>query len=134
MPPAKTRPGLIDLLAVLLVTLALALPAPATAQEGGEPDEVTFSRDILPIFQRSCINCHRSQGVAPMSLQRYEDARRYARRIARRTEIRDRMGAMPPWYAEKDIGIQHYKNDPSLTDDEVAMIAQWVEDLSLIHI
>lgn len=128
MPPAKTRPGLIDLLAVLLVTLALALPAPATAQEGGEPDEVTFSRDILPIFQRSCINCHRSQGVAPMSLQRYEDARRYARRIARRTEIRDRMGAMPPWYAEKDIGIQHYKNDPSLTDDEVAMIAQWVED------
>lgn len=128
MSATKIRPGLTDVCSVLLVTFALALPAPVTAQEGGEPDEVTFSRDILPIFQRSCINCHRSQGVAPMSLQRYEDARRYARRIARRTEIRDRMGAMPPWYAEKDIGIQHYKNDPSLTDDEVAMIAQWVED------
>jgi hypothetical protein len=38
------------------------------------------------------------------------------------------MGAMPPWYAEKDIGIQHYKNDPSLTDTEIAMVAQWVEE------
>lgn len=115
-------------LATLLVLSALALPAPAVGQEGGEPNDVTFSRDIMPILQRSCINCHRSNGVAPMSLERYEDARRYARRIARRTEIRDRMGAMPPWYAEKDIGIQHYKNDPSLTDDEVAMITQWVAD------
>ena len=37
-----------------------------------------------------------------------------------KTAIRDRMGAMPPWYAEKDIGIQHYIDDPSLTDEELA--------------
>jgi len=125
---STTRLRVTDVITAPLLLFALALPAPAAAQEGGEPDEVTFHRDILPIFQRSCINCHRAQGVAPMSLERYEDARRYARRIARRTEIRDRMGAMPPWYAEKDIGIQHYKNDPSLTEDEIAAIAQWVED------
>ena len=27
---------------------------------------------------------------------------------------------MPPWYIEKDIGIQRYKNDVSLSDDEIA--------------
>ncbi|HBU57266.1 MAG TPA: hypothetical protein DEB33_05895 [Gemmatimonadetes bacterium] len=114
--------------ATFLTVSALAQPTVVASQEGGERNEVTFSRDIMPILQRSCINCHRSNGVGPMSLERYEDARRYARRIASRTEIRDRMGAMPPWYAEKDIGIQHYKNDPSLTDTEIAMIGQWVEE------
>lgn len=124
---SKTRPRVTDVITASLVLFALTMPAPTAAQEGGEPDDVTFHRDIVPILQRSCVNCHRSNGVAPMSLERYEDARRYARRIARRTAIRDRMGAMPPWYAEKDIGIQHFKNDPSLTDDEVSMIAQWVD-------
>lgn len=111
--------------AAAVAMLAACAATPAAAQEGGEPDNVTFSRDIAPIFQNSCVNCHRPNGVAPMSLVRYEDARRYAGRIARRTAIRDRMGTMPPWYVEKDIGIQHFKNDPSLTDDEIAMIADW---------
>ena len=34
---------------------------------------------------------------------------------------------MPPWYIEKNIGIQHYKNDPSLSDEEVAKIARWAD-------
>ena len=34
---------------------------------------------------------------------------------------------MPPWYIEKDIGIQQYKNDISLSDEEVAKIAQWAD-------
>lgn len=95
------------------------------AQEGGEPEVVTFSRDIAPVLQRSCVHCHRPNGVAPMALVDYSDVRRYARSIVRRTGIRDRMGAMPPWYVEKDVGIQHFKNDPSLSDDEIAMIAEW---------
>ena len=41
-------------------------------------------------------------------------ARRRARRIAARTAIRDRMGAMPPFFVEKDIGIHEFKDDPSL--------------------
>ena len=35
---------------------------------------------------------------------------------------------MPPWYVEKDIGIQHYKDDPSLSDEQVAAIATWVRN------
>ncbi len=34
---------------------------------------------------------------------------------------------MPPWYIEKTIGIQHYKNDPSLSDLELAKVAKWVD-------
>ncbi|MEM7416997.1 MAG: hypothetical protein AAF389_15925 [Gemmatimonadota bacterium] len=115
------------LIAFVALTAVLVAPSPATAQEGGERENVTYHRDIVPVLQRSCVNCHRSNGVAPMALTDYEDVRRYARRIVRRTAIRDRMGAMPPWYAEKDIGIQHFKNDPSLTDEEIGMIAEWAE-------
>ena len=89
--------------------------------------EVTFTKDIAPILQRSCQNCHRPGQVAPMSLLTYEEARPWARSMKARTAIRDKAGAMPPWYIEKNIGIQHYKNDPSLSDEEVAKIAKWAD-------
>jgi len=89
--------------------------------------EVTFTKDIAPILQRSCQNCHRPGQVAPMSLITYEDARPWARAMKQRTGLRDKAGVMPPWYIEKNIGIQHYKNDPSLSDEEVAKIAKWAD-------
>ena len=98
---------------------AAAAPAAAPA--------VTFTKDIAPILQRSCQNCHRPDQVAPMSLLTYEDARPWARAMSQRTGLRDKAGAMPPWYIEKNIGIQQFKHDPSLSDEEVAKIARWVD-------
>jgi hypothetical protein len=89
---------------------------------------VTFAKDIAPILQRSCQSCHRPDGGAPMSFISYEEVRPWARVIKLRTAIRDRMGAMPPWYAEKDIGIQHYKQDPSLSDLELAKTQAWADN------
>src|SRR5687768_1534627 len=89
--------------------------------------EVTFTKDIAPILQRSCENCHRADGVAPMSLVSYEEVRPWARAIKQRTGIGPRAGVMPPWYIEKNIGIQKYKDDPSLSDEEIAMIAKWAD-------
>jgi hypothetical protein len=89
--------------------------------------EVTFTRDIAPILQRSCQNCHRPDGVAPMSLITYEDVRPWARAIKTRTSIGPKAGVMPPWYVEKNVGIQKYKNDPSLSDLEIAKIAKWAD-------
>ena len=105
-----------------------AAEAQSTAQFASSDEAVTFSRDIAPILQRSCQTCHREGGVGPMPLQTYQQVRRYARRIKEKTQIRDRMGARPPWYVEKDIGIQNFKYDPSLSDEELATIASWVDN------
>ena len=79
-----------------LAAVGLAVPGTLEAQQGSADAEVTFSRDIAPILQRSCQNCHRPGGVAPMSLVTYDQVRRYGRRIKVKTGIRDRAGAMPP--------------------------------------
>ena len=88
-------------------------------------DEVTFHGDIQPILQRSCQNCHREGGVGPMPLVTYEQVAPFAGLIEYKTGLRDRAGAMPPWYMEKNIGIQGYKNDPSLSDSEIEAISEW---------
>ena len=117
-------------MAVLVPTIVgVVAPLQLGAQQTPAAAEaaVTFTKDIAPVLQRSCQNCHRPGQVAPMSLITYEETRPWARAIRQRTSIRDRAGAMPPWYVEKNIGIQQYKHDPSLSDDEVAKIAKWVE-------
>ena len=106
---------------------ALGLLAGPAAAQTPPPSDVTFSRDIVPILQRSCQTCHRPDGVAPMSLLTYEEVRPWARAIKQRTGIGPRAGVMPPWYIEKNIGIQHYKDDPSLSEAEIAKIAKWAD-------
>ncbi len=109
-----------------LVRPVLALPVLlASFAASGQPGEVTFHRDIEPILQRSCQNCHRVGGVGPMPLVTYEQVAPFAGLIEYKTGIRDRAGAMPPWYMEKNIGIQDYKNDPSLNDGEIEAISAW---------
>ena len=110
-----------------VVVVAVAGGARNTIAAQAPQGEVTFSKDIAPILQRSCQNCHRPDGVAPMSLVTYEDVRPWARAIKQRTSIGPRAGVMPPWYMEKNIGIQGFKDDPSLSDDEIAKIAKWAD-------
>jgi len=93
--------------------------------------EVTFHKDIEPILQRSCQSCHREGGVAPMPLVTYEQVAPFAGLIEFKTGLRDRAGAMPPWYVEKDIGIQDFKDDPSLSDAEIAAISTWARSGAL---
>src|SRR5688500_20039539 len=113
--------GIITVLALSTLTLR------ATSQVATPPAEVTFTKHIAPILQRSCENCHRPDGVAPRSLRAYEEVRPWARAIKQRTGLGPRAGVMPPWYVEKNIGIQKFKNDPSLSDSEVALIAKWAD-------
>ena len=71
--------------------------------------DVTFTKDVAPVLQRSCQRCHRPESVAPMSFLTYEEARPWARAIKEKTALRE----MPPWFIEKNIGIQEYKDDIS---------------------
>ena len=114
-------------------TIAFALvavfqvPGTAHAQTQAMPEQVTYAKHIAPILQRSCQNCHRPDGAGPMPLTTYEEVRPWARSIKTRVSVGPKAGVMPPWYVEKNIGIQEYKNDPSLSDREIALIAKWAD-------
>jgi hypothetical protein len=109
-----------------LGSAGLALPTlvllaglqPASAQQ------VTWASDVAPIVYNSCVECHQPEGIAPMSLLDYQTARRYARRMEAKVSARE----MPPWHVDKDVGIQGFKNDVSLSDNEIRTIVQWAED------
>src|SRR5437660_11561944 len=110
------------LLAASATGVSIVAQTPATPAA-----EVTFSKDISRILQRSCQECHHPDGVAPMSLVTYEDVRPWARAMKTRTALRSQRGAMPPFFVEKNIGIQKFKHDPSLSDEEVDKIARWAD-------
>ena len=109
---------------LIAAAVVAATPPSAAAQT---KDAVTFSKDIAPILQRSCQQCHRPNSVAPMPLLTYEEARPYARAMKARTALRDKRGAMPPWFIEKNVGVQHFKDDFSLSEVEIAKIATWAD-------
>ena len=79
-------------IAGLLLAAGLVAPATVRAQTPITVGEVTFTKDIAPILQRSCENCHRAEGVAPMSLTTYEEVRPWARAIKTRTGMGPRAG------------------------------------------
>ena len=86
-------------------------------------DQVTFTRDVAPILQEHCQVCHRPGTVAPMSLLTYEDVRPRAKAIKAKVVARE----MPPWFIDKNVGVQHFNNDTSMTDEEIATIVKWVD-------
>ena len=102
----------------------LAVPAWLGAADvsGGQP--VTFAKDIAPILQAKCQNCHRAGQMAPMSLVNYEEVRPWAKAIKQRVLTRQ----MPPWHIDPTIGVQKFSNDLSLSDTQIAAIAKWVDD------
>ncbi len=105
----------------------LAVPGVSVGQSAPADHEVTFTKDIAPILQRSCQHCHQPESVAPMSLITYDEVRPWARAIKMRTGMGPVAGVMPPWYVEKNIGIQEYQFDPSLSHEEVAKVAAWAD-------
>ena len=83
----------------------------------------TFTKDIAPILQEKCQECHRPGSLAPMSLVTYEETRPWAKSIKLRVMTRQ----MPPWHIDKTVGVREFKNDMSLSDEQIAAIAAWVD-------
>ena len=119
----RTRILHVGALATTTLATLLMTGATASAQTRTGTSAVTFSKDVAPIFQRSCLTCHRPGTMAPMSLQSYQDVRPWARSIKNKVMHRE----MPPWFVDRNIGIQKFKNDPSLSDQEIDTIVRWVD-------
>jgi mono/diheme cytochrome c family protein len=121
----KKRTYTSSLIVAAVVTIAVPLigyrPSPAAAKTHRA---VTFARDVAPILQQKCQECHQPGSIAPMSLLTYGDAVENAPQI--REKVADRL--MPPWHIDKTVGIQKFKNDRSLSDQQIQTIIDWIDD------
>ena len=116
------RIGMSMLLCAAVVVLgAIASPAWAAGEQ------VTFTKDILPILQENCQSCHRPAGlnlagmIAPMSLITYQEVRPWAKAIAKAVENK----VMPPWHADETTHGQ-FSNERTLTAEQIATVVEWV--------
>lgn len=109
--------------AVIVCGLGAALVLPRTAIAAEAAKTPTFTKDIAPIFQDKCEACHRPDSIAPMSLVNFAEARPWARSI--KTRVVEHQ--MPPWQIDRTVGIQRFKNDRSLSDDQIETIVRWVD-------
>src|SRR5207302_1959729 len=105
------------------MTLGMVLGIAAPGLAADTPKPVTFAKDVAPILQAKCQECHQPNSIAPMSLITFQDARPWARSIKERVAARQ----MPPWHIDKTVGVQKFKNGMSLTDDQVETIVRWVD-------
>src|ERR1700716_297664 len=103
--------------AVIVGGALLLASASATAQD------VTFTKDVAPILQRSCQACHRPGSMAPMSFLTYQETRPWARAIKQKVSARE----MPPWFIDRTVGLTKFKDDPSLSDKEIAVLSAWAD-------
>ncbi len=108
---------------LLLGAIVLAAAAPVARAEQARQPVPTFAKDVAPILQQKCQVCHQPNSIGPMSLLTYEDARRYASAIKAKTSER----VMPPYHVDRTIGIQQFKNDGGLTDEQIATLARWAD-------
>src|SRR5437867_1666055 len=109
----RSRPRLVGLVGLPLfgvfagiALVATATPSAQQAQQAPARGQVTFNKDVAPILQRSCQNCHRPGSVGPMSLLSYNEARPWASAIKRRVASRE----MPPWGLDRNVGISKIDN------------------------
>ncbi len=83
---------------------------------------VTYTKDVAPLVNDRCVMCHHESGPAPFGLESYEEVKRRATQIAMVTSRR----LMPPWKA--DPGDGPFVGQHPLSDDEIALIKQWVQE------
>ncbi len=101
---------------ILIGTAAAALGLAANV-----PVPITFHRDVLPVLQKRCQECHRPGEVAPMSLLTYKETRPWAASIREAVLLKK----MPPWFADPAHGS--FSNDRRLSEAEIAVLSKWAE-------
>lgn len=80
-----------------------------------------FTKDVLPILQNRCQQCHRAGEIAPMPFMTYAETRPWAKAI--RASVLQRK--MPPWFADPNYG--HFANDRTLSQQEIDTLVNWAD-------
>jgi mono/diheme cytochrome c family protein len=106
-----------------LALVAASAPQAVAQQAGGDATPVTFARDVAPILQKNCQQCHQPGSIGPMSLTTFEEVRPWARAIKQKVVA----GEMPPYRYDRHVGIQQLKYDLRLSEAEIQTIARWVD-------
>jgi hypothetical protein len=99
----------------------LVRPAALAALSATAFAAATFQKDVLPILQERCQECHRPGQIAPMSFLTYAATRPWAKSIREAVVTR----RMPPWFADPKFG--HFANDRSLSQREIETLVGWVD-------
>lgn len=83
--------------------------------------EATWHQNIAPLVEARCTRCHTTGGIAPFALETYTDV------VALKDAVRDAVveKRMPPWLPSDCC--QSFQHDPSLSDDEIATLAAWID-------
>lgn len=102
-----------------LVTLTLAASVAATA--GSVTSTPTYYKDIAPVMEARCQECHRPGEIAPMSFMTYSEVRPWAKAI--KTAVLTKK--MPPWFADPHFG--KFSNDRSLSQHEIDTLIAWID-------
>ena len=110
----------LSLVAALAVSL-FVLPTSNASGSNTTGKTVTFNKNVAPIFNKACAECHRPGEAAPFSTLTYKDVRPWAKSI--REKVSDK--TMPPWHADPNHGT--FRNNRSLTPAEIDTIVAWVE-------
>jgi hypothetical protein len=100
---------------------ALGMLCVVVACAATNPPQVTFNKDVLPVLQKNCQNCHRPGEAAPFSLLSYKEARPWA--AAMKEAVLSKK--MPPWFADPHYG--KFSNDRSLSKAEIDTLVSWAE-------
>lgn len=119
----EVKSGVVRRVGLGALALSAAFALPGTARAADAAAKPTFTKDVAPIFQEKCEACHRPDSIAPMSLVTYAESRPWARSIKARVAERQ----MPPWHIDKTVGITKFKNDRSLSDEQIDTIVRWVD-------
>ena len=119
-----SMPAFLPVTVVLFATVsvAAALAADASTVAGAIATSHVYEGRGATL-QNRCQVCHRPDTFAPMSLLTYEEVRPWAKSIRQKVLARE----MPPWYIDRNVGVRHFKNDVSLSDEEIATIVNWVD-------
>jgi hypothetical protein len=103
----------------LILTISCTIEEPPRSADADV--EVTYYRDIKPMLDAYCVNCHAEGAIAPFSLDAYASAQAVAALLPASVESRQ----MPPFLAAPAVRPLRY--DASLSDAQIELLSTWVE-------